>query len=83
MSNAEIEFLHAGYSAGNFSNAYETECLTEALEPRFGCGVLYLQAFTVGFYASYEDHEIPPQDRERWLRAKLAVGGMLEEAGIA
>jgi hypothetical protein len=53
--------LSQGFSAGNYCNAYETDDYDKAIKQRdlLGSGEDFATAFIMGFFASYELHEIP------------------------
>jgi len=57
--------LSQGFSAGNYCNAYETQDLEQAFKQRDldGSGEPFKMAFIMGFFASYELHEIPSDCR--------------------
>lgn len=61
MTDAELETateLSQGFDAGNFANAYETEDYDQALDALGEVSTAYRDAFTLGFFASYELHEM-------------------------
>jgi hypothetical protein len=70
MSDQDIELSH-GFSAGNYCNAYETQDLEGALKKRAVASrsPAYRAAFVLGFFASYELHEIPSSWREEFDEA--------------
>lgn len=75
--------LTRAYEAGNFVNSYETQDLDAALELR--CKYHepdYQAAFIVGFYASYERHEIPLFYQENFTLAYEDVGEELIALGL-
>ena len=49
--------LHRGFDAGNFANAYETDRYDRAIGGQEDESPEYQAAFTLGFFASYEEHE--------------------------
>ena len=51
-----------GWHAGNYANAYTSETLDPASWE--GRSSAYRAAYLLGFYASYEAHEIPPEWRD-------------------
>lgn len=75
MSNKEdVSLARArGFDAGNYANAYEREELPtdEEIEReagRRGCRYFkkpFLNGYILGFFSSYELHEIPEEHRER------------------
>lgn len=90
--------LHRGFDAGNFANAYESTDLGEAIEsdeeehedepdhPGHASHfdhAAYLDAFVLGFFGSYEDHEIDGESIERVIEARGNVGQVMLDMGIA
>lgn len=65
-----IDLAH-GFSAGNYANAYETEDLEVAIQKRNVAtrSEAYRAAFILGFYGSYELHEIPLSHRDAFDEA--------------
>ena len=81
--------LSHGYDAGNSAAAYLSEDINVALrrldirpdgsEPSHA----YYGAFVLGFYSSFERHEIPMRRRETFDDAMTTYAPMLREIGIA
>jgi hypothetical protein len=64
MSLSDQAIISRGFDAGNYATAYEGEDY-EVHQRRIWCKVdLYKQAHMLGFFSSYELHEIPEQYRE-------------------
>jgi hypothetical protein len=63
--------LSQGFSAGNYCNSYETQDYDQAVKIRDleGSGPEFKTAFTMGFFASYELHEIPSTWRDAFDEA--------------
>ena len=63
------EQWHRGYDAGNYDSAYRAE--TPDLRPLLGKSDNFRAGYLVGFYSSYELHEVPADWRTRvkFLRA--------------
>lgn len=63
--------LSQGFSAGNYCNAYETEDYTKAMSQRDlrGSGKDYATGFIMGFFGSYELHEIPETHKQAFIEA--------------
>lgn len=68
--------LHRGFEAGNFANAYETDDLEIALENAdHKLGQDYLDAFIMGFFSTYELHEIPSDNLDQYETAYWSRAG--------
>jgi len=67
---SDLDLSH-GFSAGNYCNAYETEELSAGLAQRnvTTASEAYRAAFIMGFFGSYELHEISDDARERFDEA--------------
>lgn len=63
------ELWSRSWGAGNFDNAYVAEALDYAWHKRAGEG-LSRKAYVLGFWSSYEPHEIPERFRYEALRAR-------------
>ena len=75
--------ISRGFDAGNYANAYETTCLETALaklSPNRSAD--YESAFILGFFSSYEPHEMGAAE-EDYALAYEAVGCRACELGIA
>lgn len=70
------EELHRGFDRGNFANAYETEDYS-TVRGRLPSesSQAYVAAFTLGFFSSYEYHEIPADAQEAYLEAYQSAAG--------
>ena len=66
-SKADTE-LSQGFSAGNYCNAYEAQDLADGLAKRdiTAASAAYHAAFIMGFFGSYELHEISSTYREQF-----------------
>lgn len=68
--------IHRGFDAGNYCNAYETQDLDEAMAHRDAIrSEWYRTAFILGFFSSYELHEIPDRFRPVYLEAYKSPAG--------
>jgi len=69
--------LSQGFDAGNYCSSYETEDYTKAMAMRDlkGSGKPYATAFILGFFASYELHEIPETHRDEYVEAYRSEPG--------
>ena len=69
--------LSQGFSAGNYCNSYETQDYTRAMAIRDlrGSGDDYATAFILGFFSSYELHEIPGSVRDAFDEAYHSEAG--------
>lgn len=80
MANRDDD-ISRGFSAGNYANAYATECLETALAGlSMNRSDAYRAAYVLGFYSSYERHEMP--DPEAYDDAMAAVGARAKELGF-
>jgi hypothetical protein len=70
MSDRDLRLSH-GFDAGNYCSSYETVDYTKAVAMRDlkGSGKPYATAFILGFFASYELHEIPAIHRDKYVEA--------------
>ena len=75
-AEARLE-LSQGFDAGNFCNAYETHNLGEALGRRDVADrtEAYQHAFVLGFFSTYELHEISLDARQRFEDAYHSDAG--------
>lgn len=69
----DTELSH-GFDAGNYANAYVSEDYSRALsleesEHEKPLSLPYLRAFTLGFFASYEAHELPGEHEDSFWGA--------------
>lgn len=69
--------LSQGFSAGNYANSYESENLATAMARRDfdGSGTAYKNSFIMGFFASYEFHEIPDEHQGKFVNAYHSEDG--------
>lgn len=75
--------IRRGFDAGNYANAYETTCLETALAAlSMNRSADYESAFILGFFGSYERHEMG-EHAEDYALAYEAVGARAAELGIA
>jgi len=72
----DLELSH-GFDAGNYCNAYETQDIEDALVMRDvrDHSKAYRNAFILGFFSSYELHEIPGMDQHRLIDAYHSEDG--------
>lgn len=85
--------LARGFDAGNYGNAYtstdfDTAWLVvddgEQHDPyRTVDSSAFGAAFLIGFFATYEEHEIPGEQREFWRAAVETYGAEMRKLGIA
>lgn len=80
--------LIRAWSAGNFAQSYVSTYLDVAWRKHAPpCVEEYEMqaraAFVLGFYASYEEHEIPTDDLDEHSAAMASVGAELRKLGIA
>ncbi len=74
------EIVSRGFDAGNFANAYETEDYSKAIRTLKLSGVptalraAYRAAFTLGFFGTYELHEMGGHV-EAYREAYFSEGG--------
>lgn len=83
MSKRQDDQISRGFSAGNYANAYETTDYDRAiasLSPNRAKA--YVAAFTLGFFGSYEPHEMGSH-LEAVQEAWALVGKRAKEIGIA
>ena len=68
--------LSRGFDHGNYANAYETEDYEQALEdPRIeNAPPLFLTGMLLGFFSSYEIHEVPNEYQEDLIAARQEFG---------
>jgi hypothetical protein len=64
LSLTDKDCIHQGFDAGNYAAAYETEDYDVAQAAINGTNGLYRAGHLVGFFGSYELHEIPEQWRD-------------------
>lgn len=74
--------IRRGIDAGNYANAYETTCLETALAKLRRRSEAYRAAFILGFFGSYEPHEMG-SDLEAVQEAWDLVGKRARAIGIA
>ena len=75
--------ISRGFHAGNYANAYETECLDTALAKlSMNRSPEYVAAFTLGFFGSYELDEMGAH-ADTYLDALALVGNRAKALGIA
>lgn len=78
-SEAEIKLdteLSNGFDRGNYAGAYETNAgLDRALRRAAGKSEAYRHALVLGYYSSFELHEIPSSARERFDEAYSSPAG--------
>lgn len=77
------EQISRGFNAGNYANAYETTDYDRALASlSMNRSAAYKAAFTLGFFGSYEPHEMGSH-LEAVQEAWALVGKRAKEIGIA
>jgi hypothetical protein len=64
LTDTDHRCIDEGFCAGNYCNGYETEDYDETEKQRDGQNGFYRIGFLLGFFSSYESHEIPPEHRE-------------------
>lgn len=71
--------LSQGFSAGNYCNAYETRDFSSAVVKRQikDKSTAYATAFILGFFASYENHEIPGEHQDAVREAYYSDDGKI------
>lgn len=69
--------LSKGFSAGNYCNAYEGRDFGSAVVKRQvkDKSTAYATAFMLGFFASYELHEIPGDHQDAFREAYFSEDG--------
>lgn len=79
MTDHQKRDLAYGFNAGNYAHAYDGNKAARARRdtPEFQA------AFIIGYYSSYEPHEIPADDLEDVMSALYEFGEDMEELGIA
>lgn len=81
MSDVDRDtLLHLAFDCGNYAQAYEGEDydLAVAREEEKRGGALnqaFLRAFTLGFFSSFELHEIPGSDLDSYHEAYFSPEG--------
>ncbi len=81
---ASATLLHQGYDAGNYDSAYVSENFTKAWRKREGRAksAAYRAAYILGFFSSYETHEVPYNYQEEVVAAEHRYGNEMRAAGI-
>jgi len=74
--------LSWAFDAGNYASAYVSEDLQIALDRDSHEGDCY-HAYLLGFFSSYELHEIPGDYRDDYITAHYAIGDRMRALGIA
>lgn len=64
--------LSHGFYRGNYANAYETEDYEQAVKQLVGQTGFYRVGFLVGFFSSYELHEVPGEQQDEVERYRKA-----------
>lgn len=83
MTKRQDDQIHRGFDAGNYANAYETTDYDRALASlSMNRSAAYKAAFTLGFFGSYEPHEMGSH-LEAVQEAWALVGKRAKEIGIA
>ena len=83
MSKRTDEQIHRGFEAGNYANAYETTDYSKAIASlSMNRSKAYVAAFTLGFFGSYEPHEMGSH-LEAVQEAWALVGKRAKAIGIA
>ena len=93
-SNSDDDLLSRGFDAGNYANAYTSTDLQDAWEAE--CdeaeenddydrvkSEAFHGAFVIGFFGSYELHEIPEDARDDYDAAIGRFAPRMREIGIA
>jgi hypothetical protein len=80
-SITENDSLSRGYDAGNYNEAYgERRKSDEYSRAHPGA---YQAAYLLGYYSSYENHEIPEYKRNAVIFAEKTWGPKMRAIGIA
>lgn len=84
-AKSEADMLSRGFDAGNYAEAYNGRIgLWGNLRKQKERGnAAFKAAFIIGYYGSYEDHEIPGSDLDEYLSAKASYGSKMKRQGIA
>lgn len=83
MTKRTDDQISRGFAAGNYANAYETTDYDRALASlSMNRAKPYVAAFTLGFFGSYEPHEMGSH-LEAVVEAYALVGKRAAELGIA
>jgi hypothetical protein len=80
LTTTDRRCIDAGFAAGNYSNGCETEDYTETEKQRDGRNGFWRMGFLLGFFSSYELHEVPPEYREQ-VGTYREVLALLEDEG--
>ena len=85
MSHRYDDSLSRGFDAGNYANAYESENLSKAWKKRRvkQTSPAYRAAYVLGFFSSYETHEVPETYRDELIEAERTYGPRMRALGIA
>ena len=76
LTQAQKDDVNHGFSAGNYANAYETtDYETAVARLSMNRPAEYIAAFTLGFFASYELHEMTTDEAEAFTKAYKSPGG--------
>lgn len=77
--------LHRGFEAGNYDNSYVSQSLAVAKRKRRQkvYSEAYEAAYILGFFDSYENHEIPEIYQEDVISLEKQYGDRMRKAGIA
>lgn len=86
--------LVRGYDAGNYAGAYDDASGLDGawahalrderyIEYRAGCPEEFEAAYVLGFFSSYEGHEVPPAHRAKYNAALAGFGERMRALGIA
>lgn len=67
--------VSSGFDHGNYANAYETQDLDAMLDAIADESETYRNAAIVAFFASYELHEIPSDQRDAFDSAYFSGAG--------
>lgn len=88
----EQDDLSRGFDAGNYANAYTSDCLASSWlvqedgvddDSDLPLPKPYRAAFVIGFFATYEYAEIPEEHREEHEAALTKYGAAMRAQGIA
>lgn len=77
MDNYDNDLSH-GFSAGSYCNAYENRDFEKACDLMQASGnrsTAWIHAFILGFFSSYELHEIPEKHLEAFIAAWRSEDG--------
>jgi hypothetical protein len=77
MDDADVDRAEfsKGFDAGNYAAAYETEDYSAASNALNGVSCFYRIGYRLGFFSSYETHEVPEEYRADVARERTQYRG--------